>query len=164
MFYLSILTIYSTGNINLIAYCDILYTEKKGHIVNIGSVAGFLGVFGYTAYGASKFALHGYTESLRSELQGYGINVSLVCPPDTDTPMLEEENKYKMPELIALSKKGGIISAEKVAHCTIRGMAGSKFLILPGFESRYINFASRHFPRLTRLIMDREIRNAGRRE
>lgn len=57
--------------------------EKGGAIVNTSSVEDFLGVFGYTDYAASKFAVIGFSDSLRSELRKYRINVSVLCPPDT---------------------------------------------------------------------------------
>ena len=59
-------------------------------------MAGFLGVYGYSAYGASKFALVGLAETLRSEMRSSGIKISIVFPPpDTKTPQLEYENQFK---------------------------------------------------------------------
>jgi short-subunit dehydrogenase len=54
--------------------------RKSGHIVVISSVVGKLGTPIRTSYAASKHALHGYFDSLRAELDGTGISVSLVCP------------------------------------------------------------------------------------
>ncbi len=135
----------------------------RGHIVNVGSVAGFIGVFGHTAYGASKFAVHGYTEALRSELRPRGIHVSLLCPPDTDTPMLRGERKHVPPELEKIAASAGMISAEQVAERTLKAMARNRFMILPNFESRYVHFMYRHFPGLVRWIMDRQIAAAARK-
>ncbi|MEM8930965.1 MAG: SDR family NAD(P)-dependent oxidoreductase, partial [Acidobacteriota bacterium] len=58
----------------------------RGDILNIGSIAALLGVYGLSAYCASKFAIRGFTESLRYELKPHGVSVSLLCPPDTETP------------------------------------------------------------------------------
>ena len=63
-----------------------------GTIVNVSSMAGFIGVFGYTDYCASKFAVVGLSEALRQELRRYGITVAVLCPPDTDTPGLANED------------------------------------------------------------------------
>ncbi len=60
--------------------------EQGGAIVNISSIAGFVGVFGFTDYSASKFAVIGFSEALKSELKQFGITVQVLCPPDTDTP------------------------------------------------------------------------------
>ena len=47
----------------------------SGYIVNISSMAGFVGTFGYTAYGGSKFAVRGFSDVLRAEMKIHGIGV-----------------------------------------------------------------------------------------
>lgn len=64
--------------------------EAKGRLINIASVAGLMGVFGYTPYCASKHALVGFTSSLRCELEPLGVKVQLVCPGEFDSPMVDE--------------------------------------------------------------------------
>ena len=54
--------------------------QKKGQIINIASVAGLNGFKGGTAYASSKFAMVGFTESLREDLKEFGIAVTAVCP------------------------------------------------------------------------------------
>ncbi len=54
-----------------------------GRIAIISSQAGQIGIFGYTGYSASKFALKGFAESLQMELKPYNIYVTLSFPPDT---------------------------------------------------------------------------------
>ncbi|HHG86266.1 MAG TPA: SDR family oxidoreductase, partial [Bacteroidetes bacterium] len=54
--------------------------ETKGSIVGVSSIAGFRGLPGRTGYSASKFAMHGYLESLRTELLKTGVHVLLACP------------------------------------------------------------------------------------
>ncbi len=68
-----------------------------GRIMLVSSMAGLSGVTGYTAYSASKFALRGFAESLHMELLPQGIAVTLINPPDVDTPMYHEENKVSNP-------------------------------------------------------------------
>jgi 3-dehydrosphinganine reductase len=62
--------------------------RKFGRIVFISSQVGQLGMFGYTAYSASKFAVRGFAESLYPEVKPHGIFISISYPPDTDTPMV----------------------------------------------------------------------------
>ena len=59
--------------------------EKTGYIINISSVAGLNGFKTGTAYSASKFAMNGFTESLREDVKQYGIGVSVVCPGSVAT-------------------------------------------------------------------------------
>src|SRR5271166_1216703 len=70
------------------AVADML-VAGEGWILNISSVAGQMAVFGLAPYCASKFAVNGFTQTIRKEMKKHGISVSLLCPPDTDTPMLE---------------------------------------------------------------------------
>ena len=61
---------------------------RGGRIVMIASGAALIGVYGYSSYAPAKFAARGLAETLRSELAPEGIGVSVVYPPDRDTPQL----------------------------------------------------------------------------
>lgn len=111
-----------------------------GTIVNISSVAGFIGVFGYTAYGASKFAVRGFTDALRAEVTPLGIRVSIVFPPDTDTPQLAYENTFKPPETKALAGNAGLATPEEVAEAILKGVAKNRYAILPGWETKFLYY------------------------
>ncbi|CAF1344904.1 unnamed protein product, partial [Didymodactylos carnosus] len=87
----------------------------SGRIVLVSSQAGQLGVFGYTSYCATKFALKGLAESLQMELARDNIYVTVAYPPDTDTPGLIEENKTKPRETQLINETSGVLSADEVA-------------------------------------------------
>lgn len=59
--------------------------RKQGQIINIASIAGLSGFKGGSAYAASKFAVVGFSESLREDLKEHGIAVSIVCPGSVNT-------------------------------------------------------------------------------
>jgi 3-dehydrosphinganine reductase len=101
-------------------------------------MAGFIGTFGYTAYGASKFAVRGFSDALRAEMKLHNIGVALVFPPDTQTPQLEYETKIKPAETKALAGNTKVMTAEQVAVEIIKGIGRGKYLILPGFESKLL--------------------------
>ncbi|MBU0705100.1 MAG: SDR family oxidoreductase [Chloroflexi bacterium] len=109
--------------------------QRSGHIVNISSVAGFLGVFGYTAYSAAKFAVRGFSDVLRAELKPYGIHVSVVFPPDTDTPQLHYEDQFKPLETHRIAGTAKTLTADQVAQAIARGIERRKVYILPGFDA-----------------------------
>lgn len=122
-----------------------MLARKSGHIVNFCSIAGVIGIYGYSAYGASKFAVKGFNDVLRMELKPYGIRVSLVIPSDTDTPQLEYENKFKPPETLALESVGGAtkpLSPELVASEILKGISRNRQTILPGSDSKWMYFAA----------------------
>jgi len=114
----------------------------SGHIVNISSLVGFLGIYGYTAYGASKFAVRGFTDILRSEMKPMGIDVSIVFPMDTDTPQLAYENQFKPDETKWLDKFGTVMSAEQVAKAIVDGILNKRYIIIPGFEGNMLYWLS----------------------
>lgn len=108
--------------------------QQGGTIVLISSGAGLIGLYGYSAYSPSKFALRGLAESLRGELKQFGIRVAIVYPPDTDTPQLHTENKTKPPETKAITGTAKTWSAERVAQIIIQGVKFKSFTITPGLE------------------------------
>lgn len=112
--------------------------NKSGHIVNISSLAALVGIFGYTAYAPSKYAIRGFSRCLRSELKPYGVDVSIVLPPDTDTPQLEFERKI-MPETTKkINKSAGKMNPNEVAKIIIKGVEKKKFTIIPGLEGKLL--------------------------
>jgi 3-dehydrosphinganine reductase len=115
-----------------------MLNRGSGHIVNVSSVAGFVGTYGYTAYGASKFGLRGFSDALRSELRTRGISVSTVFPPDTDTPQLAGELPYKPEVTKVLAETASVQPAAKVAEAIRKGIQKNQTLIIPGFEGKAI--------------------------
>ena len=89
---------------------------KKGHIANVSSIAGYLGVAGYATYAPSKYAIVGLTDVLRHELRSYNITFSILYPPDTETPGFDLENKTKPKEIALFSERAGLMTAEEVAE------------------------------------------------
>jgi 3-dehydrosphinganine reductase len=106
----------------------------RGHVVMISSGAGLIGVYGYSSYSPTKFALHGLAQSLRSELKPFGIRVSVVYPPDTDTPQLAEENRTKPAETKCITGTARMMQAQDVAAAIMRGVRAGRFTISPGLE------------------------------
>jgi short-subunit dehydrogenase len=136
---------------------------NRGYIVNTSSMAGLIGVFGYTDYCASKFALVGFSEALRSELKPHGVTVTVLCPPDTDTPGFATENQTKPAETRAISASSKMMSADAVADALIRGMARKPLLIIPGAEGKFAVLVKRLLPGLVERVMDRTIARVARR-
>lgn len=106
----------------------------RGAVVLISSGAGLYGFFGYTPYSPSKFALRGLAEALRAEMRDTGVHVTIVYPPDTDTPQLAEESLTKPAETKAITAGGGLWTADNVARVTLAGLARRRFAIAPGFQ------------------------------
>lgn len=137
--------------------------ERGGVIVNTSSMVGFLGVFGYTDYSASKFAIVGFSETLKSELKQYNIVVQVLCPPDTDTPGFSEENKTKPEETKAISANAKLMSADDVAHALLKNIRSGTFMIIPNLDGKLTYIVKRLFPRLTEFVMDMSIQKVQKK-
>ncbi len=116
-----------------------MLARNKGHIVLVSSGAGLIGIYGYTTYSPTKFALRGLAESLRGEMKVYGVNVSIVYPPDTDTPQLVAENKTKPEETKQITATAKMWTAAGVAQEIVRGIERNAFAIAPGLEISLLN-------------------------
>jgi 3-dehydrosphinganine reductase len=150
------------GTRNVIASLLPPMKEMGGYIINVSSLAGFISLFGYTSYCASKFAIIGFSECLRSELKRFGITVSVLCPPDTDTPMLQEETRIRPAEARAIASSAKVMNPDDVARSLIKGISKGSFVIMPNRESRFVWLAKRLFPSLVEYIMDMQIRGIQR--
>ena len=151
-----------TNILGIVHPCQFIFPlmkkRKNGIIINVSSVAGFIGVFGYTDYAASKFAIIGFSESLKQEGAKHGVEVKVLCPPDTETPGLAEENKTKPKETKAISEGGGLLKPEKIALAVLESLGTKSFYILPGFDSKITFWLKRHFPSLIDWMIRRKFR------
>lgn len=109
-------------------------SQRRGHIVLVSSGAGLIGIYGYTPYSPSKFALRGLAEALRGELKVAGIGISIVYPPDTDTPQLIAENRTKPPETKRITATAKTWTAAAVAQTILTGVEKGTFIVAPGQE------------------------------
>ena len=88
------------------------FMSGGGTMMVTSSMAGLVGVYGYTAYSASKFALRGYCEALQMEVRRDQIRIIMAYPPDTDTPGYQLENVTKPKETLAISDAAGLFTPE----------------------------------------------------
>jgi 3-dehydrosphinganine reductase len=112
--------------------------RRQGSIVGVSSAAGLIGVFGYSAYGPTKYAARGLLESLRAEMAPHGVHVGCVFPPDTDTAQLAFEEPLKPVETKAISGSIKPISAERVARATVAGIEAGRFWITADTQTRLL--------------------------
>ena len=150
-----------------INYLGSLYTSKaawpwlkkaKGQLSFVSSVAGYVGLIGYSSYAPTKFALSGLAECLRMEGKDDDIKISIIYPPDTDTPFLKYERAHSLPESIALSKNIKAISAETVATIYMKGLQKNKFEIYCDFNSRMLRSVKNNFPKLFNYFTHRVVK------
>lgn len=132
-----------------------LLQRGSGHIINFSSMAGVIGTFGYSAYSGAKFAVRGFSDVIRSELTPKNIRVSIVYPPDTDTPQLAFENQFKPYETRELAGSDKPISAAAVARETLKSVSRGKYAIVPGAEAKLLYFLGTRLGNWVYPVMDR---------
>ncbi len=133
------INVYGTRN-TISAILPLMKQKGGGHIVNLSSVAGHIGMYGYSLYCTSKYAIVGFSECLRSELKRFKINVTLVCPPEVKTPFVEEEAKTLPPEARVVKNLAGLLTPEQAAQAIVRGITRKKFLVVPGLMAKSLLF------------------------
>ncbi len=123
-----------------------------GTIVNVASIAGIMGYARMGGYCATKFAVIGFTESLRDEVLGRGVRVALVCPGTTETEFFVTAERGKMP---GASRLVPAVSPERVARAICDAAEDGRYRrILPLLAAVYMQMKE-VFPRLAHFLMRR---------
>lgn len=133
-------------------FLPLLHQEKEARIVNISSVFGLIAPPGQTAYGASKYALRGFSESLREELRGSGVSVSCVHPAGISTNIANNaraaaaSDPQGQVQARELFNRVARISPGEAAATIVRGIEQNKDRILIGSDAYRIDRLARFFP------------------
>jgi short-subunit dehydrogenase len=130
--------------------------ERKGTIVGVSSIAGYRGLPGRSGYSASKYALQGWLEALRTELLETGVNVMWVCPGFTSSNIrnaaLTREGK---PQGESPLEEGNLMSAGEVAEKILKAIEKRKRTLIMTFTGKQTVFMNKFFPSLA----DKLVRN-----
>ncbi|MGH7989499.1 MAG: SDR family NAD(P)-dependent oxidoreductase, partial [Limisphaerales bacterium] len=116
--------------------------RKRGGILNVGSVAGFLPGPSMAVYYATKAFVLSFTEALAEELAGTRLTMTVLCPGPTETNFGQVARGQKL-RRIQTSK----MSAKTVAHCGHRAYRNGKVVAIPGFRNNSLIFLTRIMPR-----------------
>jgi NAD(P)-dependent dehydrogenase (short-subunit alcohol dehydrogenase family) len=134
-------------------FTPLLQRESDAHIVNLSSVFGLIGPPGQTAYAASKFAVHGFSQSLREELRATSsIKVTSVHPAGIATPIANSARAGSgvttaaRQEAEEYFKKVALITPEEASRVIIKGILANKNRVLIGADAYRIDRIQRFFP------------------
>jgi len=137
------------------AFLPMLVEQNEGAIVNTSSVFGLAGMPNQSAYCAAKFAVRGYTESLRHELRGSGVTAVTVHPGGVNTNIVRNgkfretqeglgpDAQEQMAEEFA---KSTMTTADKAAEIIHRGVEAGKTRILVGMDAKMLDLLTRIAP------------------
>lgn len=153
-------------------FLPMLQRENDAHIVNVSSIFGLVGPPGQTAYASSKFAVRGFSESLREELRAASsIKVTSVHPAGIATPIAEKARAGQRTDPAvrerakALFKKVAIIKPEEAARVIVKGILGDKKRVMIGADAYRIDWIARLFPdRASAMYADALMKRAAAEE
>jgi NAD(P)-dependent dehydrogenase (short-subunit alcohol dehydrogenase family) len=123
----------------------------------VASLAGLISNYNYAAYSASKFGVVGLAGAIRMDSIARGIEVSVICPPEVMTPMVEQELTTMDPITHKLKQVAGTLDLDSACNEIFSGLEKGDFYIIPGFRARMIWRLNRWFPGLVRKQTDRII-------
>ena len=128
--------VYCTKN-----FLPLMLEKKSGHIVNVASVAASFGLPGIASYCASKFAMLGFSEGLKHELNGTGVGITVVSPIMVKTDFFDHPSFEKMPKYSPTS-----LSAKTVAKAIVKASSSSRLEIITPSIVRIAVWLKHTFP------------------
>lgn len=147
-----------------------MLARGRGHIVNISSLFGLVGVPSQSAYCAAKHAVKGFNESLAYELDGTGVQVHSVHPGGVDTNIVRSGKhlhtnfgKIAEGEIQSRFEELAITTPDQAATVILDGVSRGDYRILIGKDARWADRLSRWMPnRWRRMFAKKLAENGGR--
>jgi len=129
-------------------FAGMMKRQRGGHIVNISSFAGLAGLPFISAYGVAKAAVVALSEALRSEMQPFGVGVTVACPAFVKTGLLDSfrETKSGTKARVTRWMETSGITAENIANDIANAVRDNKFLLLTHGQTRSAWRMKRWFP------------------
>ncbi|WP_243526756.1 SDR family oxidoreductase [Bacillus pseudomycoides] len=112
-------------------FADDMVKRKQGKILNVASLAAFQPVPRMSMYGASKSYVLSFSEAIAEELKGTGVQVSVLCPSFTKTPLTQQ---FAGAGTKVFNKN--MLDPQTVAKCGFEGLMKNKRVIIPGFKNK----------------------------
>ena len=128
------------------AFLPALIASGDGHLVNISSIFGMIGVPGQSAYNAAKFAVRGFTEALRQELltAGHPVNVSCVHPGGVRTGIARAARSNEDPEVLGEAfERMARTTPERAAEIILAGVSRNRARIFVGNDAKAMDLMQR---------------------
>jgi len=123
--------------------------QNKGTVVGVSSIAGYRGLPGRSGYSASKFAVNGWLEALRTELLDSGVNVMWVCPGFTTSNIRNAAlNKHGNAQGESPMDEGKMMSAEECSQHILIAIEKRKRTLVLTFTGKRTVFMNKFFPSL----------------
>ena len=123
-----------------------MIARRKGHIVNISSLAGWYALAGMAHYAASKFGLRGFSEGLFNEVKTYNVKVTAVYPFFSRTPILKSERYGTLAQQMSDLHEDLATDPVKVIKQTIQGIIRDRLHVFPDPIAKNLHLLKRFAP------------------
>jgi short-subunit dehydrogenase len=122
--------------------------ERKGSVIGISSIAGYRGLPGRSGYSASKFALQGWMEAIRTELLGTGVNIMWVAPGYTGSNIRQAApvSQASSSETAHAIDEDKMMGADECARYILNAVEKRKRNIVLTFTGKRTVFVNKLFP------------------
>jgi len=151
-------------------FLPVLKQQPRAHIVNLSSVFGLVAPVGQSAYCASKFAVRGFTECLRHELEGTNVFVTSVHPGGIATAIAKKARlgantpSAIQTQSVTLFEKVARIPPEQAAETILRGVERRQGRVLIGSDAKALDIMQRLRPATYWKMLSKRYAVAGSRE
>jgi short-subunit dehydrogenase len=135
-----------------------LKTHPQSHILNMGSLSAYYPIAYKSVYSASKAFVHYFSRSLRQELKGSNISITVIHPNGVRT---NEGTFKRIDSHSGITKKLFVLELDEVSRIAVNGMLKHKSIVVPGFANRMLIIITRLFPAAFR---ERRMANMFRKE
>ncbi|HVN71133.1 MAG TPA: SDR family NAD(P)-dependent oxidoreductase [Desulfomonilia bacterium] len=130
-------------------FIPVFKKQGRGHIVNVASAAGFVSLPGTSPYNVTKAGVISLSETLRGELRGSNIGVTVVCPTFFKTNLLDQarysdEHQHKKAETAFKKFQNG--TPESISKATLKAIKANRLYVLPQPEAKIFWFVKRMLP------------------
>jgi short-subunit dehydrogenase len=139
----------------------VMVRQGFGHIVNVSSLTGLLPSPILTPYSTTKWAVVGFTTSLRPEAEGLGVKVSVACPSLVRTNIADRTVylKVRKEEYLARLPWRLMMDPGAAAHAILRGVVRNRAIIVCPFHAHVLWWCQRHFPLLLTPLFRKAVRD-----
>ncbi len=134
------------------AFLPAMIARRRGHIINMGSVASLVATPTYSVYAAAKFGVRGFTEALRREVGIYGLKVSLICPGGVTTEFGQHTQAHRHTRIT--TPKWLALSADDVAQVVWRLVQRPRRMVIIPPLMRAVVWLNRWFPGLVDAVIE----------
>lgn len=137
------------GSVYCTKYALDTIIERKGTIVGVSSIAGYRGLPGRSAYSASKYALQGWLEAVKTELLHSGVHVMWVCPGFTTSNIRNAAlNKDAESHGETPMNENNMMTAQECASHILKAVRKKKRTLVLTFTGKRTVFLNKFFPKL----------------